>query len=85
MITTLREGKAKLSALVELASRGEEVIITVRGKPKARLCPVVKPLGHARRGRDAWIQGLREARAQYSVGVRDSGAAILDETRGERT
>ena len=85
MITTLREGKAKLSALVELASRGEEVIITVRGKPKARLCPVATPPVHARRGREAWIQGLREARAGYSVGVRDSGASILDETRRDRT
>ena len=38
MITTLREGKAKLSALVESAARGEEVVIMVRGKPRARLC-----------------------------------------------
>jgi len=37
MITTLRESKAKLSALVALAQGGEDVIITVRGKPKARL------------------------------------------------
>lgn len=39
MNVTLRETKAKLSEYVERASGGEEVIITVRGHPKARLCP----------------------------------------------
>ena len=37
MVTTLREGKAKLSELVERASKGEDVLITVPGKVKARL------------------------------------------------
>lgn len=37
MIATLRESKAKLSELVERASRGEEILITVHGKVKARL------------------------------------------------
>lgn len=85
MITTLREGKAKLSALVELASRGEEIVITVRGKPKARLCPVSHPPSRARHGREIWMKGLCEARASYSVGVHNSGASILEETRGDRT
>ncbi len=40
MYATLRESKAKLSSLVERASAGEEVVITVRGHPKARLCPI---------------------------------------------
>jgi len=40
MYATLRESKAKLSSLVERASAGEEVLITVRGHPKARLCPI---------------------------------------------
>ena len=31
MVSTLRESKAKLSELVERASRGEDVLITVRG------------------------------------------------------
>lgn len=35
MTKTLRESKAKLSELVEVASRGEDVLITVRGKVKA--------------------------------------------------
>jgi prevent-host-death family protein len=37
MVTTLRDGKAKLSELVKRASRGEDVLITVRGRIKARL------------------------------------------------
>ena len=80
MITTLREGKAKLSALVDRASRGEEIVITVRGRPKARLCPLaVNPAA----GVKGWDRRLREARATYSVGVRDS-SPILDKIRGDR-
>jgi antitoxin (DNA-binding transcriptional repressor) of toxin-antitoxin stability system len=33
MIATLRESKARLSEFVQLASRGEDVLITVRGTP----------------------------------------------------
>jgi prevent-host-death family protein len=39
MVTTLRESKAKLSELVERASKGEDILITVRGKVKAKLNP----------------------------------------------
>ena len=41
MIKTLRESKAKLSELVERASRGEDILITVRGKIKARLTSAI--------------------------------------------
>lgn len=37
MVRSLRQSKATLSELVETASRGEDVLITVRGKVKARL------------------------------------------------
>ena len=37
MVTNLREAKASLSQLVQRAAGGEEVLITVRGEPKARL------------------------------------------------
>ncbi len=40
MMKALRESKAKLSELVERASRGEDVITTVHGKAKARLTRV---------------------------------------------
>lgn len=37
MMKSLRESKAKLSELVERAYRGEDIVITVRGRVKARL------------------------------------------------
>lgn len=41
--STLAEAKARLSALVSQAERGEETIITRHGKPVAKLVPV-RPL-----------------------------------------
>lgn len=57
MIKPLRESKARLSELVERASRGEDVLITVRGKVKARLTRAVAPA----RGTDraAWLRELQ--------------------------
>jgi prevent-host-death family protein len=81
MIATLRESKARISELVRRAARGEEVVITVRGKPEARLCPMA-PAGRA--ARSGWARTLREARATYSTGTHDSSGAILDEQRGDR-
>ena len=43
MIRSLRDSKAHLSELVEQASRGEDVFITVRGKVRARLTQAVAP------------------------------------------
>lgn len=40
MDISLAEAKARLSELVEQAANGEEVIITKRGKPVARLSTV---------------------------------------------
>jgi prevent-host-death family protein len=57
MVTTLRESKAKLSELVQRASRGEDVLITVRGTVKARLTKVeASPAGFDAR---AWVGELR--------------------------
>jgi prevent-host-death family protein len=81
MIKTLRESKSKLSALVEIASQGEEVVITVRGKPKARLCPLEPK---EEKDHKAWAAQLREARARYSTGTHDSSQPIIDRIRSER-
>lgn len=43
----IREAKTKLSWLVDAAEAGEEVIITRRGKPVARLKPVIPTQGRA--------------------------------------
>ena len=82
MIKTLKESKAKLSELVELASQGEEVVITVRGKPKARLGPID---GNCEADRSSWGRALREGRAKYSTGKRSKSGSVLDELRDDRS
>ena len=75
MITTLRDGKAKLSELVDRASKGEDVLITVRGKIKARLTKVGGP-GTAE-DNAKWVQELRELRE--SVRTRRKPRVTLQE------
>ncbi len=68
MLKTLRESKAKLSELVELASRGEDVLITVRGKVKARLTRATQPAGSS--AGPAWVRELRALQRAYGVSKR---------------
>jgi len=53
---SLYEAKTHLSALVERAAEGEEIVIAKSGKPKARLVPMddVRPLRERGRGRGEW-------------------------------
>ena len=82
MIATLKDSKAKLSSLVERASRGEEIVITVHGQPKARLMPVSS--GKPRRAdRSKWLRRLTAAQKKWCIGVHDS-KDILDELRSDR-
>jgi prevent-host-death family protein len=85
MITNLREAKAKLSQMVDLAASGEEVIITVRGKARARICPV--------RNEDPgpsskeWANALEESRVRYRAQGKDRSPdtqQLWDDLRGER-
>ena len=80
MIATLRESKAKLSELVQLASRGEEVLITVRGKPSARLLPV----GEEDFPMSAWMRELASLRASLKTSRSASHSTTLDEVREDR-
>ena len=82
MITTLRDGKAHLSALVERASRGEDVLITVRGKVKAKLTRVEATFDA--KDRKAWLRKLRALRRKYALSQRTSTDTILDEIREDR-
>ena len=66
MIKTLRESKAKLSRLVELANQGEEVLISVRGKVKARLTRAATQSPAA--DRSAWLRELRAIHRTYGAG-----------------
>ena len=40
MVTNVRGAKARLSELLDRAARGEEIVITSDGKPKARLIAI---------------------------------------------
>ncbi|TXF13333.1 type II toxin-antitoxin system Phd/YefM family antitoxin [Pelomicrobium methylotrophicum] len=51
ILVSLAEAKARLSELSDLAARGEEVVITKRGKPVVRLSrvePARKPVDRER-------------------------------------
>jgi prevent-host-death family protein len=84
MVKTLRESKAKLSELVETASRGEDVLISVRGKVKARLTRATE--SPARLTGLEWAQELLTL--QKSVGARGklklTSEQILSESRADR-
>jgi len=56
---SLYEAKTNLSALVERAAGGEEIVISKSGRPKARLVPLddVRPLRRPGRGRGMWRVG----------------------------
>jgi prevent-host-death family protein len=82
MVTTLRESKAKLSELVERASKGEDILITVRGKVKAKLtqAPQQKKLDMK-----AWAEELQQRQRTQKKGKPVmSVEEILDEIREDR-
>ena len=65
MVKTLRESKAKLSDLVERASHGEDVLITVRGKIKARITRAAPDAAAADTSR--WLEELHTLRQSVSA------------------
>ena len=82
MITTLREAKTKLSALVALAATDEDVIITVRGKPRARLSAIPAPAPSSMSG---WKTELKALHGKYGAGkLRTDSEAIINALREER-
>lgn len=82
MIASLRESKAKLSELILRAEHGEEVLITVRGKPRARLVGV-RPAPPA--SMRSWKRRLQKIQNQYALGKpRLPADQIIDELRAER-
>lgn len=84
MITNLREAKSNLSQLVQLAADGEEIVITVRGQPTARLTGVV-PKESQDHGREAWAAELSAAAEAARVGPRKATPQqFWDELREER-
>jgi prevent-host-death family protein len=84
MVATLRESKAKLSELVDRASRGEEILITVHGKVKARLTGA-RQAAPAVLGK-AWADELRELHRTMKVRRKPalSMEQILQQDRTDR-
>ena len=73
------EAKNRLSELVERAARGEEIVITRRGEPVARLMPPQTPdaLGQAR----TLAARIRKSRAGQALGAGVSIRDMIEEGR----
>jgi prevent-host-death family protein len=86
MVTTVHDGKAQFEALVERASHGEEVLITVDGKIKARLTAADEtvPEGLPKQfDGEKWWEELRALHRQFPATGRPM-QEILDEMREDR-
>ena len=82
MIKSLRESKAKLSELVERASQGEDVLITVRGKIKARLTSAARTDNV---NLPRWAAELEQLQASVATGRHKLRTEdVLSEDRGAR-
>ena len=83
MITNLKEAKATLSALVASAAGGADVVITVHGRPAARLTGI-PAAGHGDMTR--WRRELESLHRKYGTGRSpEKGRSVLDIIREERT
>ncbi len=83
MTTTLREAKAKLSEMVKLASRGQEIVITVHGKETAKLVTV--PKRNKKFNKEKWLKELDKLREKNWTGrYGRSIEEILEEDRADR-
>ncbi len=82
MITSLRESKAKLSELVELANNGQDVLITVHGKIKAKLTAASDT---EETDMQQWSDELKALQNQYAT-TQESATieALLEESREDR-
>jgi prevent-host-death family protein len=73
------EAKTKLSELLDMVERGEEVTITRHGEPVARLVPV---RGDAERARvKALIEEIKETRKGLTLGGGISIKELIEEGR----
>ena len=63
--------KTHLGALLERVARGEEITITRRGKPIARLCPVRDRQAEQASTAAAELRALREATTLAGLDWRD--------------
>jgi antitoxin (DNA-binding transcriptional repressor) of toxin-antitoxin stability system len=89
MVTTIEANSPELLALVERTRRGGEVVLTIDGKPEARVTVAESQAAKNRPGKAvdmaAWARELEEH--LYDGVIGNSGPdtqTILDELREER-
>jgi prevent-host-death family protein len=89
MTATLSKSQAELPRLVEIASQGEDVVITVEGKPKARLTRAQVAPGNGASFRapvnlTVRVKELASLREKYRTGKHGLTVdQILEETRDD--
>lgn len=82
MTATLEQTQTDLLKFIDLARKGEEVLITHRGQDVARLTGVARP--QATPNRQAWLARLALLRGRLATcEAGPSVQQILDEDRGE--
>jgi len=80
----VRELKAKLSEYLGLVASGEDVVVTDRGRPVARLVPIEGGSAVDRGIDEGWIEAPRRTRLDPVERHRSAMAVldVLDEDRG---
>ena len=73
------EAKNRLSELIERAARGEEIVITRRGKSVARLMPPA--VDDAQAQAHALAERIRRSRAQHALGPDVTMRDLIEEGR----
>ncbi|MDB6023489.1 MAG: hypothetical protein JWQ04_3346 [Pedosphaera sp.] len=88
MTATLSASQAELPKLVEIACQGEDVVITVEGRPKARLTRIengTHPRQLSPEEMEQWLKELEELRRSTETGKQGlTVEQILNEDRAER-
>jgi len=83
MTATLEQTQSELLKLIDLAQRGEEVVITNHGRAIAKLTGVPQPRTSA--DRRAWLAKLSRLRDRTATGkTTPTTEQILEDLRAER-
>ena len=83
MTATLEQTRSELLKLIEMAQRGEEVVITQQGQAIARLTAVPQPKSPS--DRKAWLAKLARLRESTATGkTKPTTEEILEDLRSER-
>ena len=85
MIATLAQTQADLPRLLEVVARGEDVLIMVEGRPRARLTqPLIADQPVVDAETQKWMAELAQLRAQVSTGkMTPTAEELVDEDRGD--